>query len=187
MNLFKIFEFKNNDYQKIKSFIDNTIFINVKNENDILEQSRINFKHAKDSVEYIEKKADELLKYLGLGIGFVGILLNYSVGCLNNFSDFIVLIGFICWVFSIILALSIRKPSNYPYPSSFKESLLFMAKYGEESQAFRAWMASQNELAMYGHIIIGNKKATKLNVAYLFLIFALFLFFLSFLLRIILY
>jgi len=43
----------------------------------LLEQSRTNFQFVVNSVEYLEKKADDLIRYLGLGTGLVGILLNY--------------------------------------------------------------------------------------------------------------
>lgn len=189
MGIFNVFKLKyegHKSFQEAKDFIDNINFVNVKNEDIILEQARKNFNNAKNSVEYIEKKTDDLLKYLGVGTGFLGILLNYSITCLNNFPDILLVAGFTFWIISIFLALSIRKPSVLPYPASFDQALRFMVEFGEESRALKAWMASAHELAMRGQIIIGDKKANKLNIAFFLLAGALCLFFVSFLLRIIL-
>jgi len=169
----------------IDDFIDNINYPNVKNADILLEQARANFQFVKNSVEYLEKKADDLIRYLGLGTGLIGILLNYSFGNLATASTVIILGGFFSWIFAIILAISIRNPSSYFYPAPIEYAMHFMEKYGTEPQSLKSWIALAYEKSMIGHRKIGDKKANRLNIAYIFLVIALALFFLSFLLKVI--
>lgn len=180
------FKKKRETYEEIDEFIENIDFPNVKNADILLEHARKNFEVAKDSVEYIEKKADDLIKYLGLGTGLVGILLNYSFTSFDLANKFIILAGYVFWIFSIILSLTIRRPSSYPYPVPLDKAFYFMQKFSSEPQALKAWISLAYEKTMKGYIVIIEKKAKRLDIAYILLVAALWLFFVSFLLRFIL-
>jgi hypothetical protein len=164
-------------------FTNNVNYPNVKNADVLLDQARENFQFVANSVEYLEKKADDLIRYLGLGTGLVGILLNFSFSHLENANKLIVFVGFIAWLISIIFAISIRKTSSYFYPAPVDYAMSFMNKYGDDPQSLKSWIALAYEKSMIRHRITGDKKAAKLNTAYVFLVSALGLFFLSFLLK----
>jgi len=161
-------------------------FPNVVNSDVLFEHVKANFNYAKESVEYLEKKADDLIRYLGLGTGLLGFLLNYSVKHFERESILLISIGFIFWLTSLVLALFIRRPNAYLYPAKSSQIFSFMDNYRTDANALKAWISIAYEKSIINHRKIGKKKARILNIAYFFLIFALVFFFLSFLRRTIL-
>lgn len=177
---------KNKEIDAIDDFVKHVDYSNAENSDILLEQARSNFRFADNAVEYLEKKADDLIRYLGLGTGLVGILLNYSLCHLKIANKLIILGGFLSWIISIIIAISIRKTSSYFCPAPIDKAIRFMDTYHPESDGLKLWVALAHEKSVIRQGIIGDEKAGKLNTAYVFLVIALGLFFLSFLLKVIL-
>jgi len=167
----------------IDDLTENVNYGDPPNPDILLEQAKANFESLKDAVEILEKKADDLIKYLGLGTGLVGVFLSYSVSNLKLSSVALTFAGFLFWVFALILALSIRRPVGFHYPAPVDKAILFMKEYCDGPAALKLWLALSYEKAALVHQIVGERKGRSLKWAYGLLILALALFFANFILK----
>lgn len=194
MSLLNIFKFKiddnileeNESVKELDEITDQLDYPSVENPDILLEQAKDNYENAVNSIEYLEKKSNDLIRYLGVGTGLVGILLHYSAHNLNIYSKIIIILGFGLWIASLICALSIKTPSDYWYPSPINNAMKFMHHYWSDSNSLNVWRALAYQKSIYSYGIMGKIKSERLNRAYIFLVLSLLLFFLSFILRIIL-
>jgi len=176
---------KTKDQSKdIDSFIDSINWENVPNADDLLQHAKLNFEHGMAAVGQLEKKADDLVRYLGLGTGFLGLLLSLSLSEFHSIGIISISLGFVMWVLSLIFALSVRKSASYQYPAPTDFAILFMDKYSSQPSALKAWTALAFHKSMLSHIKIGYGKSRRLNWSYRFLVSALVFFFCSFVSRV---
>lgn len=169
--------------QAIDDMVEHANYGDPPNPDILLELGKANFGSLKDSVDILEKKADDLIKYLGLGTGLVGVFLSYSVPDLRVPNVAITFAGFFFWVFALILALSIRRPAGFHYPAPVDKAILFMKEYYDGPTALKLWLALSYEKAALVHQIVGSRKGRILKWAYGLLILALTLFFANFILK----
>lgn len=149
----------------------------------LLEQAKINLRGLENSVEHLEKKADDLIRYLGVGTGLAGMFLNYSKCYLGKASLIVFLVGIVAWGIAMALAWTVRKPSKYGNPGPIDKALYFMRDYGDSPEALKLWLSLSYEKATLTHLLVGRQKGDRLSAAFFFLGAALFLFILSFALR----
>ncbi len=151
----------------------------------LLEQAKINLKGLEDSIEQLEKKADDLIRYLGVGTGLAGMFLNYSRCYLGTAGLIVFLVGIVAWGISMALAWTVRRPRKYGSPGPIDKALFFMRDYGDSPEALNLWLSLSYEKAALTNLLVGRQKGDRLNAAFFFLGASLFLFMLSFALRVI--
>jgi hypothetical protein len=144
------------------------------NAGTFLQYARDNFTELKLYTENIEKKADDLIKYLGIGTGFLGFIIANSLWrarCGNQL--WILWIGFMFWVFSLLFAVLVRMPTKYLYPDSIYSIYSQMHGKGYAANTAKTILFMTYERAKISHFYRGRRKARALNVAYFFLVFSL--------------
>ena len=147
----------------------------------ILDVSQKNFQLMMDYVDCLDQKADALIKYLGLGTGFVGFFLGSFFCKFNSLEKGIFFLGILAWIVSVSLTLFIRTPSSVSYPPPITTAFKDMCEYSDQG-AVQAKFSLYYERAAVGQMIVGGHKANILKWANGLLFFALVLFLLSFLL-----
>lgn len=149
----------------------------------LLQYSRENFTIIKESTEYIEKKADDLLKFLVAIVGFFVALLGFLIKSFpsHHFGSLgwtVMGTDTALWITAIVLSLMARNVSGYLSPSTL-EGLLSMLEdntSGNSSIALRMEIIQNYEMASEVHSRQGSKKAGKLKSAYILSVIALFVF-----------
>lgn len=149
----------------------------------LLKYSEANFTLIKESTEYIEKKADDLIKYLLAAVGFLVALLGFLIKSfpshhLSSVGWVVMGVDTALWFAAIVLSLMARSPSVYLSPSTL-EGLLSMLETqtgASNSGVLRIEIIQNYELASGVHATRGKEKAGKLKYAYYLSVIALFLF-----------
>jgi hypothetical protein len=149
----------------------------------ILQYSKENFTLIKESTEYVEKKADDLIKYLVAAVGFLVALSGFLIKSfashhLDPLGWAVMGVDTALWFAAILLSLMARSPSVYLSPSTL-EGLLSMVETqtgASNSNALRVEIIQNYELASGVHATRGKEKASKLKYAYYLSVIALFLF-----------
>lgn len=171
---------KHEDYQVLTNTIKE--FDPTKNKNIpnwFLSVSQKNFELMMEYVDCLDEKADALIKYLGLGTGFVGFFLGSFFSKFNTIEKGLFFLGILSWVISVSLTLLIRTPSHVSYPPPITTAFKDMDKYNDQI-ATQAKFSLYYERAAVGQMIVGDDKAKLLRWANRLLFFALILFLLSF-------
>lgn len=153
---------------------------NNTNSEILLQYARDNFVHIKESAEYIERKADDLVKYLALGTGLLGFLLNFiPANEMSGWPGCLMRVGFLLWLIAFLLALITRYLARYKYPDNLASMFKIIDMKGKDPNTLRTAMALSYERARISHLFRGKEKAGVLKVAYSFLFFAVLLVVLS--------
>jgi small-conductance mechanosensitive channel len=149
----------------------------------LLQYSKANFTLIKESTEYVEKKADDLIKYLVAAVGFLVAFLGFLIKSfpshhLSSVGWAVMGVDTALWFAAIILALLARSPSAYLTPSTLEGLLSTLETQAGEnnSTALRNEIILNYELAAGVHSTRGKEKAGKLKCAYYLSVIALFLF-----------
>ena len=71
-------------------------------------------------MEYLDDKADLLVKYLGLVVGGLGALSGYFGLSKCSHLSWMVYVGLAAGVVAMVLALWVRKPADVPYPMTLQ-------------------------------------------------------------------
>jgi len=145
-----------------------------------LDVAQKNFQLMMEYVDCLDEKADALIKYLGLGTGFVGFFLGSFLCKFNTYEKGLFFLGILSWIISVMLTLFIRMPSNISYPPPITTAFKDMDEYNDQKAA-QAKFSLYYERAGIGQMIVGNNKANILKRANKLLFFALVLFLFSFL------
>lgn len=133
-------------------------------------------------VEYIDKKADLLIKYLGIVppalaaiSGYLGLNETSGIG----WPVVVAIIGGVAtWVVAISYALWVVKPGDMPYPSSV-EKLCDAMRDRKADKTLEAVLALRYEQVNSRLIILGNIKGNRLKIGYMLTAISIFLLFLS--------
>lgn len=149
----------------------------------LLQYSKENFTLVKESTEYIEKKADDLIKYLVAAVGFLAALSGFLIKSFPShrlgFAGWAVMgMDTVLWFTAIVLSLMARSPSAYLSPSTLEGllSTLETQQGRNNSNALRVEIIQNYELASGVHSTRGKEKVGKLRWAYYLSVIALFLF-----------
>jgi len=156
----------------------NTDFSEPNDADWILSYAQNRFERTSKSLEYIENKADSLLRYMGVGTVLI-FALNSTFKDIPQISQRMFFVGVLLWLFSILFALVARKPTEIPTPASTKFIFMRKDKYGYED-SMKARLSLCVELGSVGHLIRGKEKSRMLTKAYMCLIIALVFFVASF-------
>lgn len=162
---------KSDEIKKISELIKNTNYSNFQNHGWLLEYAHKNFELAKNYVEYLDQKAESIVKYLGLG-SLLTILFNTNLKFFSSAPKIIFIIGIGSWIISALMALITRHPSRIKYPNL----IYFALKHGEkykEAHALKIRLAWGYEKAFVSQIVAGRKKAKLLQASYYFLMLAI--------------
>jgi hypothetical protein len=166
------------EFNDLKEFRKNFDYSDLKDVSWVLSHSKERFKMMKDYVEYLDGKADALIRYLGLGTGVLGLFLKFSFAPSSKLSQGAILIGGVFWIASLLHALSIRQPVIMPYPPSTE--FVFKCIKKEDHLRAQVKVAFEYELSAIGQKIVGGIKAKRMRFAYLWLVISLAMFLISF-------
>ena len=132
--------------------------------------------------EYLDNKADQLIKYFGVIVGLLGALMGYIGKPIGSPLSWMFIVGIITGILSMGFALWVRKPRSVPYPMSviyiFK---LIKVRKGEHVPI--AAEALSFEKASVRLSIVNSRKGYLLWFGYILLILAMTLLFLNIILR----
>jgi hypothetical protein len=163
----------------------NINYPNNLNSDILLQFAKDNFVYIKDSTKDIEKKADDLIKYLAIGTGLLGFLVNSSpVFQLTKIGWKFICGGFLSWLIALLTALATRYLSSYRYPENIRYMFEVIQSKGNDPNTLRTAMAISYEKARISHLYRGKKKSFFLKCSYSFLILAIVLISLSMLVTI---
>jgi len=95
-------------YESIKKFIKEFDFSNTKDLDWTLDYAHKNFELLNNYLEFLDAKAESIIKYLGLGAVLV-FFFNTSFCKFGVWTQLTLMVGVICWVISSIIFLFIRK------------------------------------------------------------------------------
>lgn len=169
---------KLNEMKKFSELIKNVNYSKLQNHGWLLKYAQKNFEFAKDYVEYLDQKAESIVKYLGLG-SLLAILFSPNLKALFCYVPKVIfVIGIFSWVISALMALITRNPLSIKYPNP----IYFAFKHGEkykEAYALKIRLAGGYEKAFISQIVAGRKKAKLLQLSYCFFMVAIFAFLLS--------
>jgi hypothetical protein len=155
-------------------------YANNYNSDILLQYAKDNFTHTKESVEFIEKKANDLSNYLAVGTGLIGYLATvFPFHQPANRGRGYLIWGLACWVIAFFAAVATRYLSFYRYPENIRYMFEFMQKNGEHPNTLRTAMTISYEKVRISHLYRGKKKAFLLKLSYSFLIIAIFLILIS--------
>lgn len=154
------------------------------------EEAQLVLHHAKDKysllvhdVEYLDKKADLLIKYLGIvppGLaaisGYLGLVRSLSCGWLVPAG---IIGGIVAWVAAISFALWVLRPTDMPYPASI-QNLFEETKDRKEDRVLEVMLALKYGQAIGRLIKLGNIKGERLKWGYVLTVVSIFLLLLSF-------
>lgn len=153
---------------------------NNSNAEILLQYAKENFVYHKETAEYIEKKADDLVKYLALGTGLLGFLINFIPACeMVGTPGRLMRLGFLAWLIAFLVALATRYLAIYRYPENLASIYKTIETKGGDPKTVQTAMAFSYERARISHLFRGKKKACILKVAYGFLFLAVLLIVLS--------
>ncbi len=139
----------------------------------LLQYAKDNFNHIKESAEYVERKADDVIKYLALGTGLLGILIKFEPSCRSAGTSWTLLGGgFVFWVIAFLIALVARYQASYTYPENLRYLFEKMQKKGDDQNTVRTEMALSYERARISHYYRGKRKAVFLKISYFSLLIA---------------
>lgn len=167
------------EYKEMVKFRKNFDYSDIKETGWVLDYAQEKFKLMRDYVEYLDDKADAMLRYLGLGTGVLGYILGSSFTCFVPLSKIFIGLCVIFWIISILFALAIKQPYGMPYPPKTKVVFNYMKKYKEKNEV-QARIALQFDETALGQKLIGLIKAKRLQWAYRLLVAALVVFLISF-------
>jgi len=140
----------------------------------LLSYARDNFAEMKTSAERIEKKADELIKYLGIGTAFWGYVVTNSLGRMAGYGNqWILFVALATWILSLAFAIVVKWPAPYLYPDGLYRVYEQIAKKGADANSAKTILLLSYERARISHYYQGRRKAGILNGAYAFLIVSL--------------
>jgi len=112
--------------------------------------------------KYIDEKADSIIKYLSGGTAIVAIAAVANVTSDNAVLVLLLLPAFLCALFAIFLASSVRVPSPTTAPPDVKTAIDYADAYDVQGQAtfLGLWHATCEGLA-----IVNERKAEKVMLA----------------------
>jgi|GEM_PF-2771711 len=140
----------------------------------LLSYARENFGEIKMSAERIEKKADELIKYLGIGTAFWGFVVTNSLGKMSDYGiQWILFIAWAAWIISLVFAILAKWPVPYLYPDSLYHIYQHIAEKGTNENSTKTILMLTFEKARISHHYRGRRKAVILNTAFIFFILSL--------------
>lgn len=168
---------KISEMKEVSKLIKNINYSNFQNHGWLLEYAQKNFELAKNYVEYLDQKAESIVKYLGLG-SLLAILFNSNLRTLPSDSKIIFIAGIVSWVISALMALITRNPSSIKYPNPIHFAFKYVKKY-KETHSLKIRLAGGYEKAFISQVVEGRKKAKLLQVSYCFFMVAIFAFLLS--------
>jgi hypothetical protein len=177
--------------EKHKDVCDTDDFVkNFKHDGITKEEAQLVLNHAKEKysllvhdVEYLDNKADLLIKYLGIvppGLaaisGYLGLVRSLSCGWLVPVG---IIGGIVAWVAAISCALWVLKPTDMPYPPSVRK-LFEELKDKKENKIPEATLALKYSKTISRLIKLGDYKGARLKWGYVLTAVSIFLLLLSF-------
>lgn len=166
------------EYKRMAKFAESFNFSNIEEADWILDYAQKRFELARKYVEYLDEKAESLIKYLGLGTAFFGLIFGLFKSKFVTLTKYAIIIGIILWIISVLIAIAVRTPWDMPYPPSVKRVFEYIKKE-KESQKAKARLALNYGYSVVGQKIIGRFKARYLQISYYLLVSALILFLFS--------
>jgi hypothetical protein len=160
------------EYQNVKELIKKFDPNTQKDPEWKLEYVHNKFELMKNYVEYLDEKADSLVKYATIGTALIGLMLGVINSSLRSWGLYTIFAGLGLWIISIIIAISVRTPYDTPYPPSIRKIYEYETKYSEQP-IVKARLVLGYACAIVGQKIIGRFKAKRLQVAYYILALAL--------------
>ena len=154
------------------------------------EEAQLVLHYAKDKysllvhdVEYLDNKADRLIKYLGIvppGLaaisGYLGLIRSPSCGWLVPAG---IIGGIVAWVAAISFALWVLSPADMPYSVSIK-NLFEEAKDRQEDKILEAALALRYGKTISRLIKLAEHKGERLKLGYILMAISVLLLLLSF-------
>ena len=171
---------KNFRYKNAIKFRKEFDYSKAKESDWLLKHGQEKFYLMKEYVEYLDNKADSMLRYLGFGTGIFGFLVWFSCQNFNIWIQLLMGLGAFLWMISMLFSLSIKNSFGMPYPPTVSYVLNQMKKF-DNIDEIKIKIALQYDETALAQKIIGLNKAIKLKKSYVFMVSALIVFLFSFL------
>jgi len=173
-------------FQEFSDYVQNFDYSQVSDEDYLLEYAKDKYSETKQTAEYVDDKADALIKYLGLGTGGVGAFLGLSFGeivCLPQIISLCIgILGGFIWAAAVIMALQIRNPAEMPFPSKL-DVLINVMKETKSKRITKIATMLAYQKASIGQSVVGRIKGERLQLAFTLTMLAFILFLCSFFLN----
>jgi hypothetical protein len=177
--------------EKKKSIIDTDDYVRKFNYRGITkEEAQIALRYAKakydllvHDMEYLDNKADLLIKYLGLVVGGLGAINGYlGLSTCSHFS-WTAIVGISVGILAMSLALWVRKPADVPYAMTV-QTLFKIIKEKRGDQIPETALALAYEKVLVRLKELGKLKGYMLWIGYILIIISIALLFFSLIFRV---
>jgi hypothetical protein len=156
---------RSNEYNKMTEYINNYDPDKyAQTPSWFLDHAQNNFELMKDYSEYLDGKADAMIRYLGIGIGVIGFFVKSISIQLCPLQKILIIVAILSWALALFMALFTKIPADSTYPPSLIEMIKRRDQYGD-GPALYAFLALNYERAAEGQISAGGKKAKWLRSA----------------------
>jgi len=139
----------------------------------VYEHSLSLYNQTSESINDLDKKADNMIKYLVPGSGLLGLFVSYIALSRGNFMiGLYAFIGIIFVIGALIYAVSALMPSDYALLPSVKSALNKADNYPQTEQA-KAKFASIIAIAISGQLSAIEYKYKKVDISYILFIYSI--------------
>lgn len=119
----------------------------------------------KEALDSVDSKADQLIRYLGVGTAAAGISLANALDTSNPLAKAALIVGILLAITSIYCALRVRFPSPQAYPIAIGQLFQIRGHY-ERTDHAQGYASTVVALAIEDRAVISQMKGIWLKRAY---------------------